>query len=41
MKLEQTLLSFKRSFDAKDEQHASEIKKLKSEAKAASSFMQV
>lgn len=30
--------SYKRSFEEKDEQHASEIKKLKSDAKAASSF---
>ena len=37
-KLEQKFLSFKRSFEDKDAYHASEIKKIKSEAKAASSF---
>ena len=38
MKLEQKLSSLKRSFEDKDEQHTSEIKKLKSDAKAANSF---
>ena len=37
-KLKQTFSSFKRSFEDKDAYHASEIKKIKSEAKAASSF---
>ena len=39
MKLEQKLSSHKRSFKDKDTQRASEIKKLKSDAKAANSFM--
>ena len=37
-KLEQKFSSFKRSIEDKDAYHASEIKKIKSEAKAASSF---
>ena len=37
-KLEQTFSSFKRSIEDKDVHHASEIKKLKSEAKASNSF---
>lgn len=37
-KLEQKLSCFKRSFEDKDAHYASEIKKIKSEAKAASSF---
>lgn len=37
-KLDQKLASFKRSFDEKDEQHASQLKKLKTASKASSSF---
>ena len=37
-KLEQKFSSFKRSIEDKDAYHASEIKKLKSEAKASNSF---
>ena len=37
-KLEQKFTTFKRSFEEKEEQHATEIKKIKSEAKASSSF---
>lgn len=36
--LDRKLNSFKRSFDEREEQHASEIKKLKTETKATSSF---
>jgi hypothetical protein len=37
-KLDRKLASFKRSFAEKEEQHASQLKKLKTESKAASSF---
>ena len=37
-KLEQTFSSFKQSVEDKDAYHASEIKKIKSEAKASNSF---
>ena len=37
-KLDQKLASFKRSFEEKDEQHQSQIKKLKTESKAVGSF---
>lgn len=37
-KLDQKLASFKRSFDERDEQHQSQIKKLKTESKAVGSF---
>ena len=37
-KLEQKFSSFKRSIEDKDAYHASEIKKIKSEAKASNSF---
>jgi hypothetical protein len=37
-KLDQKLASFKRSFEDRDEQHQSQIKKLKTESKAVGSF---
>ena len=37
-KLDQKLASFKRSFDEREDLHASQLKKLKTESKASSSF---